>query len=174
MNSRTTALLPRGITRRNALKALGALPLPLAAPAIAQTAPLRIGVLTDMSGIFADMTGPGSLYSARRAAADHGGRLGGRPIEILEADHQNKPDIASALARQWYSADSVDIIMNATGSAVTLAVAEVTRLANKTLLITVALSSKLTGESCTRNSVHYGADTYSLSKRQSARSAAGA
>lgn len=162
MQSKTSRSGAIGLTRRNALTAFGALSIPLAAPALAQTAPLRVGVLTDMSGIFADMTGPGSLYSARRAASDHGGRVGGRRIEILQGDHQNKPDIASALARQWYSADGVDIIVNAAGSAVALAVAEITRLANKTLLVTGALSSQLTGASCTPNTVHYGADTYAL------------
>ncbi|MCO5164591.1 MAG: ABC transporter substrate-binding protein [Mesorhizobium sp.] len=130
--------------------------------AMADSNTLRIGVLTDMSGMYADMAGPGSAYSAEQAKADLGGTVGGKNIEILVADHQNKPDVASGIARQWLAADGVDVIVNAAGSAVALAMVPLVQQYNKTLLVTGALSAQLSNEACSPNSVHYGLDTYAL------------
>ncbi|ABE37820.1 ABC-type branched-chain amino acid transport systems, periplasmic component [Rhodopseudomonas palustris BisB5] len=124
---------------------------------------VKVGVLTDMSGTFADMSGSGTVFSVERAIADSGGNVGGKPIKLVVADHQNKADIASSIARKWFSEDGVDVIVNAAGSAVALAVVEMAKTYNKTALVTGALSTRLTNESCSPNSIHYGLDTYALS-----------
>ena len=109
------------------IAALGA--LMLATPAVAQStsAPLRIGVLNDQSGIYADLSGQGSVIAARMAVEDFGGKVLDRPIEIIFADHQNKPDIGSALASRWYDAENVAAIVDVPVSSVALAVQEVAR-----------------------------------------------
>jgi len=119
---------------------------------------LRIGVMADMSGLYADLSGPGSAYSVELAVKDFGGLVSGRKIEIVQADHQNKPDLASAIARRWYSTEGVDVIVNAAGSAVALAVVEIAKTYNKSALITGAVTNRLSNESCTPNHVHYGLD----------------
>lgn len=132
-------------------------------PTLADSNVLKVGVLTDMSGLFADMSGSGTVFSAERAVADVGANINGKPIKVVVADHQNKADVASAIARKWFSEEGVDVIVNAAGSAVSLAVVEMAKTYNKAVLITGALSARLTNESCSPNSVHYGLDTYALS-----------
>jgi branched-chain amino acid transport system substrate-binding protein len=136
--------------------------LTLMQPIWANSEILKIGVLTDMSGTFADMAGSGTVFSVERAVSDVGTNINGKPIQVIVADHQNKADVASALARKWFSEDGVDVIVNAAGSAVALAVVEMAKTYNKTALITGALSTRLSNESCSLNSVHYGLDTYAL------------
>src|ERR1039457_5121110 len=113
--------------------------LTLMQPIWANSEILKIGVLTDMSGQFADMAGSGTVFSVERADSDGGTNIDGKPIQVIVADHQNKADVASALARKWFSEDGVDVIVNAAGSAVALAVVEMAKTYNKTALITGAL-----------------------------------
>ena len=106
-----------------------ALFMPLAIAAIAVQAqtpkPIRIGVLTDMAGMTMDIVGPGSVIAAKMAAEDFGGKVGGRTIEVLTGDHQNKPDVGAVLARKWFDSEGVDVIVDLPNSSVALAVQEV-------------------------------------------------
>lgn len=123
---------------------------------------IKIGVLTDMSGPYADFAGPGSVYAVERAVAEVSGQINGKKISVVHADTQNKNDIAVSIARKWYTSDGVDVIVGLTGSGVSLAVVELAKQYNKVALVTSALTSDLTGEKCTANSVHYGINTYAL------------
>src|SRR5882672_4376950 len=98
----------------------------LTASAVAQQ-PVKLGVLNDQTGLYADLTGMGSVHAARMAVEDYGGKVLGRPIEVIFADHQNKPDIGASIARQWIENDAVNVILDLPNSAVGLAVREVTR-----------------------------------------------
>ena len=122
--------------------------------AFAQT-PLRIGVLNDMSGIYADIAGPGSVTAARMAVEDFGGSVLGRPIEVLVGDHQNKPDIGVAIAKRWYERDGVGLIVDVPTSSVVLAVNEVARAEHKLLVITTGGTSALTGRYCAPETFHW-------------------
>jgi branched-chain amino acid transport system substrate-binding protein len=135
-----------------------------AAIVAAHAQPLRIGFLTDMNGPSAIDDGPGSITAARMAISDFGGTVLGRPIELLTGDHHNKPDIGLATAKEWYTVDGVDAIMDVNNSAVALGIQDLTREQNKVFLITGASSSLLTGKACTPNSVQWLTDTYSLSR----------
>jgi len=123
---------------------------------------VRIGVLTDMSGIYADFGGRGSALAAQMAAEDFGGRVSDRPIEVVSADHQNKADIDSALARHWFDQEGVDAIADVPTSSVALAVSEIAREKNKVLLVSGAGTSDLTGKNCSPNTVHWTYDTWAL------------
>ncbi len=138
--------------------------LALAAPASAEISGdvVKIGVLNDMSGLYADISGPGSVEAARMAIADFGGSVAGKKIELISADHQNKPDIGSSIANQWLGNDGVDAIVDVPTSSVALAVQEVARNKNKVFLISGAASSDLTGKACSPNSVHWTYDTVAL------------
>jgi len=122
-----------------------------------------IGVLTDMSGPYADFCGKGSELAARMAVADFGGKVAGLPIEVISADHQNKPDVGSSIAREWYDTKGVDVIVDVPTSSVALAVNEVTRSKNKVFLVSGAGTSDLTGKACSPNTVHWVYDTWALS-----------
>ncbi len=138
-----------------------------APPAAAQQAPkrdaVRIGILSDLSGSFADVAGPGSVVAAQLAAEDFGGRTAGLPVQILSGDHQNRPDTGSALARRWFDTEGVDAVVDLPNSAIALAVGEVARSANRVALVTAAVSSRLTGDACSPNLIHYSLDTWSMS-----------
>jgi branched-chain amino acid transport system substrate-binding protein len=123
---------------------------------------LRIGVLNDQSGLYAEFGGQGSIEAAKMAVEDMGGKIDGVPIEILSADHQNKPDIASAIARQWYDRDGVDAIMELTTSSVALAVQGLSKEKKKITITTGAASSDLTGKACTPYGYHWAYDTRAL------------
>ncbi|MFD1627177.1 ABC transporter substrate-binding protein [Azospirillum griseum] len=125
----------------------------------AQGKPVRIGVLNDMSGIYADDQGPGSVIAAKMAVEDFGNRLG-VPVEVIAADHQNKTDVGAAIARRWYEQDSVDLIVDVPNSAIALAVAGMARDQNRVFIASGAGTSELTGKSCTPNSVHWTYDTW--------------
>ena len=116
--------------------------------AAAQPAPkreaIRIGILSDLSGSFADVAGPGSVVAAQLAAEDFGGRAAGLPVQILSGDHQNRADTGSALARRWFDTDGVDAVVDLPNSAVALAAGEVARSANRVALVTAAVASRLT------------------------------
>jgi branched-chain amino acid transport system substrate-binding protein len=123
---------------------------------------VKIGVLSDMSSLYADITGPGSVVAARMAVEDFGGKVAGAPVEIVSADHQNKADVGSAIARQWFDRDGVDAIADVPTSSVALAVNEVVREKNKVFLVSGAASSDLTGKACSPNTVHWTYDTWAL------------
>jgi branched-chain amino acid transport system substrate-binding protein len=123
---------------------------------------VKIGVMNDMSGLYADISGPGSAEAARMAVADFGGSVNGKKIEIVTADHQNKPDIGGAIARQWYDNDGVDVIVDVPTSSVALAVQDLARSKQKAFLISGAASSDLTGKACGPTSVHWTYDTIAL------------
>ncbi len=142
--------------------------LALTATASAQIEPfssgnvVKIGVLTDMSSIYADIGGPGSVEAARMAIADFGGTVNGKRIELVSADHQNKLDLGAAIANQWFGNDGVDAIADVATSSVALAVQEVAHSRNKVLLISGAAASDLTGRACSPTSVHWTYDTVAL------------
>jgi branched-chain amino acid transport system substrate-binding protein len=148
------------ISRRSMLAASACGMLPFRARAEA-AAPLRIGVLNDESGVFADSTGMGSVVSARMAAADFGGHAAGRPIEILNADHQNKPDVGASIARDWIDNHGVDAIADLGNSAVALAVANIAHQKNKAVLISAGGTTALTGSQCAPTTVQWTYDTWS-------------
>ncbi len=124
--------------------------------------PLRIGVLTDLSGPYRDTSGPTSVASVTQAVEDFRAAGGDLPIEVLSADHQNKADIGAAIARAWIDNDGVDAIADVPNSAVALAVAEIVRQKDKVLLEASATTVALTGSQCSPNSVVWSLDTYLL------------
>ena len=123
---------------------------------------LKIGVLSDMSGLYTDLAGAGSIVAARMAIEDSGIEKRGVKVEIVSADHQNKADVGSAIARQWYDTDKVDVIVDVPQSAVALAVNQITKEKGKAFLISGAASSDLTGKACTPNTIHWTYDTWML------------
>jgi branched-chain amino acid transport system substrate-binding protein len=138
-------------------------------PAAAQQAQLsddvvKIGVLTDMSGQFSHESGEGSVTAVRMAIEDFGGKVMGKPIELVVADHQNKGDVAAARAREWYDIGKVDMIANLINSAIALNVAQIAKDKNRIAIVNGSGSSRLTGDGCTPNSIHYAYDTYALAK----------
>jgi branched-chain amino acid transport system substrate-binding protein len=124
--------------------------------------PFRIGLLLDMSSVYADVTGVGSETAARMAVEDFGGKVLGRPIEVLAVDHQNKPDIASAKAREWFDSDHVSAILDVAASAPALAVMDVAKQRNKIVMMSGPGASSITNEACIPTSVHYVYNTYAL------------
>ena len=133
-----------------------------AGPAAAEDIPVKIGVLNDRSGVYADLAGEGSVIAARMAVEDFGAAAKGIKVEIVSADHQNKPDIASNIARQWIDQDGVDVIADVPTSSAALAVNEVVREKNKIFLVSGAASSDLTGPKCSPNTVQWTYDTWAL------------
>jgi branched-chain amino acid transport system substrate-binding protein len=123
---------------------------------------VKIGVMNDMSGLYADISGQGSVEAARMAIADFGGTVNGKKIELVSADHQNKPDVGGAIARQWYDNDKVDAIVDVPTSSVALAVQDVARERKKVFLISGAASSDLTGKACSATGIHWTYDTVAL------------
>ena len=123
---------------------------------------IKIGVLNDQSSLYADLTGQGSVLAARMAVEDYGAAAKGLKVEIIFADHQNKPDIGSAVARQGYDADKVDVIVDVPNSGVALAVNQITRDKGKAFLVSGAASSDLTGKACSPNTIHWTYDTWAL------------
>jgi branched-chain amino acid transport system substrate-binding protein len=123
---------------------------------------IKIGVLSDMSSLYADIGGPGSVAAARLAVEDFGAAKKGMKVEIVSADHQNKPDVGSQIARQWYDVDKVDAIFDVPNSGVALAVNQITRDKGKAFINSGAASSDLTGKACSPNTVHWTYDTWML------------
>jgi branched-chain amino acid transport system substrate-binding protein len=145
------------------LRALAALAL-ATGPAAAQISDgvIKIGVLNDQSGTYADLAGPGSVVAARMAVEDFGAAKKGMKVEILVADHQNKPDVGSQIARQWFDVDKVDVIVDVPTSSVVLAVNQIAREKNKALLVSTGATSDLTGKACSPNAIHWTYDTWAL------------
>jgi branched-chain amino acid transport system substrate-binding protein len=123
---------------------------------------VKIGVLSDMSSLYSDIGGPGSVAAAKLAIADFTAKNPNVKVEVVSADHQNKPDIGSSIANQWYDVDKVDLIVDVPNSAVALAVSEITRQKNKVFIPSGPATSDLTGPKCTPNTVHWTYDTWML------------
>src|SRR2546423_411360 len=123
---------------------------------------IKIGVLSDMSSLYTDLAGAGSVVAARMAVEDSGIEKRGYKVEIVSADHQNKPDVGSSIARQWYDTDKVDVIVDVPNSGVALAVNQITKDKGKAFLVSGAASSDLTGKACTPNTIHWTYDTWML------------
>ncbi|TFZ04412.1 ABC transporter substrate-binding protein [Ramlibacter rhizophilus] len=123
---------------------------------------VRIGVVTDMTGALSDLSGRGSATAVRMAVEDFGGKVLGKPIEVLEMDHQNKPDIASSKVREWFDREGVDMVTDLTNSAVALAVMNVAKQKDRIAIVNGAGATRITNDACTPNSVHYAWDTYAM------------
>jgi branched-chain amino acid transport system substrate-binding protein len=123
---------------------------------------VKIGVLTDMSSLYADNAGPGSVAAAQMAIDDFGGRVLGKKIELVSADNQNKPEVGANITREWIDRQGVDAIVDVPNSAVAFAVQELTRSKNRVFLATGTASSRLTGDACSPTTVHWTYDTYAL------------
>jgi branched-chain amino acid transport system substrate-binding protein len=159
-----TACLP---TRRVALRPLAiALAWSCALPGIALAGPagIRIGVLTDMSGVYAALSGQGSVVAAQMAIDDFGGKVLGKPITLVSADHQNKPDIGVAKAREWIDTQGVDMIADLVNSGVAIAVQKLGAEKHRITIVNGAGSTALTNKECSAYGVHYAYDTYSIAK----------
>lgn len=136
-------------------------PSTLAPPALAAERPLKIGVLNDMSGPYADYQGQGSVIAAQLAIEDFGPKAG-RPVELVSADHQNKTDIGASIARRWFDQEGVDVIVDVPNSAVALAVSNLARDKNKVFIGSGAGTAELTGRQCSPNTIHWTYDTWAL------------
>jgi branched-chain amino acid transport system substrate-binding protein len=123
---------------------------------------IKIGVLNDQSSLYADLAGQGSVVAARMAVEDYGAAKKGMKVEIISADHQNKADLGSQVARQWYDVDKVDVIVDVPNSGVALAVNQITRDKGKAFLVSGAASADLTGKACSPNTIHWTYDTWML------------
>ncbi len=159
-----------GLVSRLLAGMLGACALALGGAAQAQAQPkaalsddlVKVGLILDMSGLYADVTGRGSATAAQMAIDDFGGKVLGRKIELVVADHQNKADIAANKAREWFDTDRVDAILDVAASAPALAVLEVAKQKNRIVVFSGPGTERLTNDLCTPISVHYAYDTYAL------------
>ncbi len=144
--------------------ALGGLLILIGTAAVAQVSDdvVKVGILTDMTGAYSDLSGQGSIIAAQMAAEDFGGKVLGKPIVIISADHQNKADIASTIARKWYDEEHVDAIADLVTSSCALAVMPVAAEKKRITLVSGAASTPIEGEKCTAYNVHYTYNTYSM------------
>ena len=136
----------------------------LGATALAQNKAVKIGVLDDMSGPYAENTGPGDVAAAKFAIADFGGSVLGKPIELVSADFQSKVDVGVSIAKRWWDDENVDLVIGIPNSAVALALVKVAEEKNRIVMPTAAATSALTGKSCGPNSIHFIYDTYGQTK----------
>ena len=138
----------------------------LAAPAQAQVSndTIKIGFITDMSGVYADVDGPAGAEAIKMAIADAGGKVNGKKIEFISADHQNKADIAASKAREWFDQEGLDMLIGGTNSATNLAMAKIAAEKKKPFIAIGAGTSRLTNEECTPYTVHYAYDTAAMSR----------
>jgi len=132
--------------------------------AVAQNGAVKIGVLDDMSGPYAENTGPGDVAAVRFAIADFGGSVLGKPIELVTADFQSKVDVGVGIAKRWYDDENVDMILGIPNSAIALALVRIAQEKNRIVMPTAAATSELTGKSCTPHSIHWIYDTYGQTK----------
>src|ERR1700685_342207 len=139
-----------------------ALSLASASFALAREKSVNIGALSDQSGLYADLGGPGSTLAAQMAVEDSGLTAKGWKIDIISGDHQNKPDVGTAIARQWFDVDKVDVIVDVPNSGVALAVNNVIKEKNGVYINSGAASSDLTNAQCSPNTVHWTYDTFML------------
>jgi branched-chain amino acid transport system substrate-binding protein len=143
---------------------LGLLPIMVGSPAAAQISDdiVRIGVLNDQSGLYADLGGPGSVIAARIAIEDAGGKVLGRPIDLVVADHQNKADLGASIARQWFDTDKVDMVIGFDNSSVALAVEQVALQKNRIAIAGAVGTTAFTGKNCSPNEASWLYDSYAL------------
>ena len=125
---------------------------------------IKIGVITDMSGLYADIDGPGGVEAVKMAIADFGGTLNGKKIELVFADHQNKADIAASKAREWFDTEGVDMLISGTNSGTALAMAKVADEKKKPNFVIGAGTARITNEECNPYSIHYAYDTVAMAK----------
>src|SRR5580658_1190829 len=153
------------LSRRLALGGIAAAPLAMPALIRAQSTskPVRLGLLSDMSGPYRDVGGPGNRVAAELAVADFGGSVLGRPIEVLQADDQNKPDIATGIAREWIDTQGVDAVADGAASSSGLAIQQIAKEKKRPYLITGPATSDMTGKQCSPYGIHFCYDTYALS-----------
>src|SRR5882672_8690769 len=123
---------------------------------------VKIGVMNDQSGTYADIAGPGSTLAAKMAVEDFKAKEKGLNVEVVFADHQNKPDVGSQIANKWYDSDGVDVIVDVPTSSVALAINQITKDKGKAFLVSGAATSDLTGKSCSPNTIHWTYDTWML------------
>lgn len=142
----------------------------LGTSAVAQDAPVRLGVLTDMSSLYADNGGQGSVVAAQMAVDDFGGKVLGRSIQIVASDHQNKADVGAAIARRWLDNEGVEAILDVPNSAVALAVQGIARDKKRLFLATGAATSRLTGDECSLTGIHWTYDNMPCRRAQPRRS----
>ena len=154
-----------GVSRRIVLAGLGAAPLAMPGILRAQSTskPVKIGLLSDMSGPYRDVGGPGNRLAAELAIADFGGSVLGRPIEVMQGDDQNKPDIAASIAREWIDSQGVDMLADGAGSSAGLAIQQIAKEKKRPYLATGPATSDLTGKLCSPFGMHFIYDTYALS-----------
>ncbi len=136
--------------------------LGVATPALSQQISVKFGVLNDRSGLYADITGEGSVVATRMAIEDFKAAEKGIKAEVIAGDHQNKPDVGATIARRWYDQENVDVILDVPTSSVALAVSQLTREKNKIHINSGGGSSDLTGTACSPNTVHWTYDTWAL------------
>ncbi len=156
-----------GLTRRSVMAAgLAAMPVLAAGRARAQTgaAGIKVGVLCDFSGLYADDTGPGLLLAVQMAVQDYGAAVLGRPVTVIFADDQNKPDVGTSIARRWLDEEGVQAIICGSASSITLAIADLVRERGRILMISGSLSADLTGKACKPSSFQFGFDTYASTR----------
>jgi len=151
-------------TKASLLMALVLLSLPAAAPAAEKISDgvVRIGVLTDMTGFYSDLAGPGSVLAVKMAVDDFGGKVLGKPVEVISADHQNKADIASNTARKWFDEGGVDAVVDMVNSGTALAVMPLAAEKKRITLLSGPATTAITGEKCTAYNVHYTYNNWSL------------
>ncbi|WP_050402238.1 ABC transporter substrate-binding protein [Bradyrhizobium embrapense] len=142
------------------LSAAGLIAAALAGPALAQQAPLKIGVLTDFQSVYSDIGGAGNVEATKMAIEEFGGSMFGKPIELVTADALNKADVAATITRKWYEAENVDMIIDMPTSATALAGMEMSKQFEKIMIVTDAASSDITGKSCSPYTLHWTYDTY--------------
>lgn len=162
------------VRRGGATRALPLCLTALAVIAAAATAPatvlaqvpdagVKIGVLTDMSGIYADLSGPGSVAAAELAVEEFGGKINGKPITVISGDHQNKADVSALIARNWFDNDGVQMVVDFPNSSTALAAQEIARNKKRIIMFTSGGSAVLTGKACSPYGFHWMYDTYSQS-----------
>ena len=154
-------------TSRIIVSSLATVAMALASVQVRAQAPVsdgvvRIGVLTDMSGQFSHESGEGSVTAVKMAVEDFGGKVLGVPIEVVVADHLNKPDVAATKARQWFDTQQVDMVANLINSSIALGVSSIAKEMNRIAIVNGSGSSRITNQGCTPNSIHYAYDTYAL------------
>jgi branched-chain amino acid transport system substrate-binding protein len=152
------------LTKLSAACALAATAFALPAQAQISGDVIRIGFITDMSGLYADIDGPAGAEMIKQAVADMGGSVAGKKVEVLVADHQNKPDVAASKAREWFDQQGMDMLIGGTNSGTALAMAKVAAEKKKPFLAVGPGSSALNNEQCSAYTVHYAYDTFALAK----------
>jgi branched-chain amino acid transport system substrate-binding protein len=148
---------------RNSLVAvclLGTIAFPQAKPEKISGGVVKVGVLTDMAGVYSDNTGQGSVIAAQMAVDEFGGKVLGYPIQVIYADHQSKADVGASKAREWFDTQGVDVIVDAVNSAVAIAVSKVATEKHRIVIVSGAGSTRLTNEECSPYTIHYAYDTY--------------